>query len=312
MTLAIHQPHTRLLALAAVALTSLAAAGCGSGSHTTARASQASQAPTELTSLIGQSVGLGAPLVASSLRNLLLGNLIELDPAQESAFTVNANCDQTGSGTAPLPGTDIQVPAWETFVCQSTAYKYGQPTIGQPIQITVNGSGVITDAVSTTQSLRTTTDTGSTSGPSDSSPSTTTTTASPTTTTGTVSAPPSGQATGPTDSAQSTTQDFFRSPSANIQCEIDYGVTALPDGASCQTTSPPESVTMATDGTLQTCRGDNGCLGDGPDDQFTLAYGTSTGLGPFRCRSAATSGITCTVSGSVGFEISGSGIRRLT
>lgn len=49
-----------------------------------------------------------------------------------------------------------------------------------------------------------------------------------------------------------------------------------------------------------------GCEGNAAVDTPTLGYGSSTGLGPFRCVSATT-GVTCTVSGH-GFQISRSGI----
>jgi hypothetical protein len=96
----------------------------------------------------------------------------------------------------------------------------------------------------------------------------------------------------------------FLSPSGNISCEIDYhrtGVTQL----YCQTVTPPRSVTMTAAGKYTTCTGEQ-CLGNPGENTPTLAYGTATGVGPFRCESATT-GVTCVADGR-GFRISKSGI----
>ncbi|OBI22995.1 hypothetical protein A5712_11880 [Mycobacterium sp. E2327] len=98
----------------------------------------------------------------------------------------------------------------------------------------------------------------------------------------------------------------FLSPSRNIGCEIDYQRGRdIPDEAYCQTTSPPQSVHMSTDGTYKSCTGES-CLGNAGEGTPTLPYGQTAGLGPFSCRSEA-SGITCTVTGR-GFSISNGGI----
>ena len=110
--------------------------------------------------------------------------------------------------------------------------------------------------------------------------------------------------------SQSGTQDWFRSPSGNISCELDYGVPGLADAAYCQTISPPKSVAMATNGALKTCSGQR-CLGNGPENQFVLSYGSATGLGPFNCSSSASSGVTCTVAEGGGFAIAKSGVTRV-
>jgi hypothetical protein len=107
---------------------------------------------------------------------------------------------------------------------------------------------------------------------------------------------------------QTATGGEFYSPSGNIDCEIDYhshGVT----GTYCQTTTPPRSVTMGVTGTYTTCTGQQ-CLANAADATPTLAYGTATGVGPFRCESA-TIGVTCTADGK-GFLISASGITPVT
>lgn len=114
----------------------------------------------------------------------------------------------------------------------------------------------------------------------------------------------------------------FVAPSGNISCAVYYNMAGLTH-AYCQTTTPPESVTMDLTGKYTTCTGEH-CLGnDGVSSSHvtctgencagtsgtkvpTLAYGKTTGAGPFLCTSAAT-GITCTVVGR-GFHISASSI----
>ena len=99
----------------------------------------------------------------------------------------------------------------------------------------------------------------------------------------------------------------FLSPSRNISCEIDYQRGAgIPDGAYCQTDSPPESVKMDASGLPVVCRGIN-CLGDAQQGTPALAYGQIVGAGPFTCLSEV-SGVTCTVVSGRGFTISSSGI----
>lgn len=95
------------------------------------------------------------------------------------------------------------------------------------------------------------------------------------------------------------------SPSGNISCQFGEYNTPQRD-VYCQTIEPTESVDMSTSGTFKICRG-VGCVGNPADNAPTLAYGTSTGAGPFRCLSTA-SGVICTVRSGKGFEISRSGI----
>jgi len=97
----------------------------------------------------------------------------------------------------------------------------------------------------------------------------------------------------------------FLSPSDNISCEIDYNRDGITNVAYCQTVTPPQSVRMDTTGSYTTCSGQQ-CLGNPGINTPTLAYGESTGVGPFVCESAST-GITCTANGR-GFLISRSGI----
>ena len=95
----------------------------------------------------------------------------------------------------------------------------------------------------------------------------------------------------------------FLSPSGNISCEVDYDQDGLTK-AYCQTATPARSVNMDASGRYTTCTGQQ-CLGNSGDGTPTLAYGTATGVGPFRCESAVT-GVTCLANGR-GFRISASG-----
>lgn len=99
----------------------------------------------------------------------------------------------------------------------------------------------------------------------------------------------------------------FYSPSQNISCEIDYTTSGTPtESVFCETISPPQSVVMSASGSLQTCSGMQ-CLGNAGVNTPTLAYGDSTGIGPFRCKSTVASMI-CTVTSGQGFSISRTGI----
>jgi len=100
----------------------------------------------------------------------------------------------------------------------------------------------------------------------------------------------------------------FLSPSGNISCEVDYHRAGLTQ-VYCQTVTPPLSVTMGVAGKYTTCTGQQ-CLANPGTDTPTLAYGTATGVGPFRCESAVT-GVTCTADGK-GFRISASGITSVS
>ena len=103
---------------------------------------------------------------------------------------------------------------------------------------------------------------------------------------------------------QTATGGEFLSPSGNISCEVNFSPTT--EGALCVTLSPPRSVNMTVDGTLTQCVGVQ-CLSNAGVDTPTLAYGTATGVGPFRCVSA-TAGVTCTVTSGKGFTINTAGI----
>jgi len=125
----------------------------------------------------------------------------------------------------------------------------------------------------------------------------TTTTGSPTPTT--ISGVPT-----PFVPMQTATGGEFLSPSGNISCQVDFGPGD--EGALCLTIAPPRSVNMSVDGTLTECLGVQ-CLSNAGLNTPTLAYGTQTGVGPFRCVSATT-GITCTVTSGKGFTINTAGI----
>jgi hypothetical protein len=130
----------------------------------------------------------------------------------------------------------------------------------------------------------------------------------PSTATAPATVPATGTAPTPTGSdtfvpMQTATGGEFYSPSGNIDCEIDFktGLTVT----YCQTTNPAESVTMDTSGHYTICTGQQ-CLANAGDTTPTLAYGTETGVGPFRCQSATT-GVTCLANGK-GFLISTAGV----
>jgi hypothetical protein len=111
----------------------------------------------------------------------------------------------------------------------------------------------------------------------------------------------------PTLPMQTATGGEFLSPTGNISCEIDDGSPNR--SVLCESLSPPQSVTMTPSGALTKCSGPQ-CSSNPGEDTPTLAYGTATGVGPFRCLSATT-GMTCTVTGGKGFQISSGGIIQL-
>ena len=80
---------------------------------------------------------------------------------------------------------------------------------------------------------------------------------------------------------------FFHSPRKNIECEV-RGAYAY-----CQTFTPLRSVKLTVSGAFTVCDGVR-CVGNGPTSSFTLAYGRSVNVGPFRCTSLL-SGMKCVV-----------------
>ena len=100
------------------------------------------------------------------------------------------------------------------------------------------------------------------------------------------------------------------SPTGNIACGIYFASTSDLQKVHCATFSPPRTADMSVSGTVTTCSGSACALGNPAPGTPVLAYGTATGVGPFRCASATT-GMTCTVTGGRGFTISRSGIALL-
>ena len=78
--------------------------------------------------------------------------------------------------------------------------------------------------------------------------------------------------------AADTNVAFFKSPSGNIECEIDFQRSGVPDGAYCMSINPPQHALIGPDGTLQdVCTNDMSCLSNGPEGEPVLAYGQSNG-----------------------------------
>jgi hypothetical protein len=113
--------------------------------------------------------------------------------------------------------------------------------------------------------------------------------------------------------ASSVKSIFLQSPSGNIECEMDFGrVGALSSRVFCESQAKPYySVTLAPDGKLTICSSSLACIANGPDNQTTVAYGSSVTLGPFRCSSLIT-GMRCTIGSAGGFVISRSGIQKVS
>ena len=84
----------------------------------------------------------------------------------------------------------------------------------------------------------------------------------------------------------------FHSPTGNIECEV-AATDVRGTYAYCQTFRSPKSIRLAASGRMKVCTGTR-CLGNGPEDAFTLRYGRSVDLGPFRCTSRTT-GMRCVV-----------------
>jgi hypothetical protein len=146
-----------------------------------------------------------------------------------------------------------------------------------------------------------------------SSPTTTTTTTivSPSTTATPLASAASSSTTAPGHFIPAATPVYeFYSPSHNISCEIDYATSGTPtDSVLCTTMSPTQSVVMSADGSLRTCYGEQ-CGSNAGLNTPTLAYGDSTGVGPFRCTSTLAAMI-CTVTSGKGFNISRTGITTI-
>jgi hypothetical protein len=108
-------------------------------------------------------------------------------------------------------------------------------------------------------------------------------------------------------SASGAVVRWFHSPSGNIECEV----AADPRGsyAYCQTFKPPRSAKLSAAGHVRVCVGVR-CVGNGPLNAFTLRYGKTVRVGPFRCTSGR-SGMGCVVTRSGhGFLISRERVAR--
>lgn len=102
--------------------------------------------------------------------------------------------------------------------------------------------------------------------------------------------------------------EFIRTPDGNISCEMDFQRAGLPDGVSCSSRKPPQSLFMDINGVLKDlCSNQEACVSDGPENAVVLAYGQNQRLGPFNCLSEGT-GMHCTVPSEHGFVINGAGI----
>jgi hypothetical protein len=104
--------------------------------------------------------------------------------------------------------------------------------------------------------------------------------------------------------SQATLNGAFVSPSKNIACSIDE---TPPGSVRCATFSPPQLVTMDATGSFHTCSGRQCELGNPAMETPVLPYGAAAAGGPFQCVSSE-AGMTCTVTGHRGFEISRSGV----
>jgi hypothetical protein len=119
--------------------------------------------------------------------------------------------------------------------------------------------------------------------------------------------------TGYVDVCDTPNTQIFGSPSGNIYCAItnglDNGSTTAIWTTYCKSNTPPQTVSMDSQGLLTICS-DVSCMGNPMADGIEpeLPYGESKLFGPFICVSE-TDGMNCTVNSSgVGFIISKSGI----
>lgn len=101
---------------------------------------------------------------------------------------------------------------------------------------------------------------------------------------------------------------WFHSPSKNIECQVSSSA-AQGTAAYCQSFSPARSATLRRNGRTHVCRGMK-CLGNGPENAFTLHYGDSVRVGPFCCKSLRR-GMRCkVVKSGRGFLINTQGVHR--
>ena len=108
----------------------------------------------------------------------------------------------------------------------------------------------------------------------------------------------------------STTSCSFMIASRTISCEMDFERSdGLPDQTYCQSTTPPQSVTMSFLGEIKTCTGES-CLGNPRQGTPILPSGDHADVGPFSCN-VELNAVTCTANARVGFTIDNSAITTL-
>lgn len=113
---------------------------------------------------------------------------------------------------------------------------------------------------------------------------------------------------GATASLSAGVARWFHSPSGNISCEVKAGPT-VGTYASCFTQRPPRCVNLKPSGQMSVQRGLI-CIGNPPEGAFTLQYGRSIRVGPFRCTSRR-DGMRCVVVRTGhGFLISREAVKR--
>jgi hypothetical protein len=110
-------------------------------------------------------------------------------------------------------------------------------------------------------------------------------------------------------SSSSALARWFHSPSRNIECEVGVSRPGLGTYVFCLSKRPVRCAKLKPDGKVlvyQNCLLD----GNGSENAFTLRYGHSLRVGPFRCTSRRI-GMQClVVRNGHGFFISREGLKR--
>ena len=100
---------------------------------------------------------------------------------------------------------------------------------------------------------------------------------------------------------------WFHSPSGNIECEVGVSRPGLGTYAFCASRRPVRCAKLKPSGRVLVYQN---CLGNGPENAFTLRYGRSVRVGPFRCTSRRI-GMEClVVRNGHGFLISRERLKR--
>lgn len=112
--------------------------------------------------------------------------------------------------------------------------------------------------------------------------------------------------TGASASPSSRDAQWFHSPSKNIYCEV-LARSASDTHAFCGTWHPNRCVSLKANGRMSVRRP---CYSNSPENAYTLRYGRSVRVGPFRCTSRR-DGMRCVVLRSGrGFLISRESLKR--